>query len=225
MQSKVIALIVGIVVLAGVVLAIVLTRGDDESPEPATQTAENGCETAEKPEPKTGLSLEAPAEDSELSPGDAATAVVETSCGSFSIELDTDRAPITANSFAYLANQGFYDNQFFHRIAPGFVIQGGDPLGTGSGGPGYSVDEAPPQNLQYTRGIVAMAKSAAEPPGRSGSQFFVVTGAAAPLPPDYALVGKVSDGLDVVETIGELGNPQEQPTETIVIESVTIEEG
>ena len=151
MQSKVIALIVGVVVLGGVVLAIVLTRGDDESSDPGTQTAANGCETAEKPEPKTGLSLEAPAEGSELAPGDTATAVVETSCGSFSIELDTDRAPITANSFAYLAGQGFYDDQFFHRIAPGFVIQGGDPLGTGTGGPGYSVDEAPPQNLQYTK--------------------------------------------------------------------------
>ena len=75
------------------------------------------------------------------------------------------------------------------------MIQGGDPLGTGTGGPGYSVDEKPPANLAYTKGIVAMAKSSAEPPGRSGSQFFVVTGADAGLPPEYALVGKVEQGL------------------------------
>ena len=107
--------------------------------------------------------------------GEKLTAVVQTSCGTFEIALDTTRAPKTANSFAFLAEEGFYDDLTFHRIVPGFVIQGGDPLGTGTGGPGYSVDEKPPANLAYTKGIVAMAKSSAEPPGRSGSQFFVVT--------------------------------------------------
>ncbi len=110
------------------------------------------------------------------------------------IALDTERAPKTANSFAYLSEEGFYDDLTFHRIVPGFVIQGGDPLGTGTGGPGYSVDEKPPANLAYTKGMVAMAKSSAEPPGRSGSQFYVVTGADAGLPPEYALVGKVERG-------------------------------
>ena len=111
--------------------------------------------------------------------GEKLTAVVETSCGTFDIALDTKRAPKTANSFAFLAEEGFYDDLTFHRIVPGFVIQGGDPLGTGTGGPGYSVDEKPPANLAYTKGIVAMAKSSAEPPGSSGSQFYVVTGADA----------------------------------------------
>ena len=106
---------------------------------------------------------------------------MQTSCGTFEIALDTKRAPKTTNSFAYLADEGFYDDLTFHRIVPGFVIQGGDPLGTGTGGPGYSVDEKPPANLAYTKGTVAMAKSSAEPPGRSGSQFFVVTGADAGL--------------------------------------------
>ena len=105
------------------------------------------------------------------------------------------------------------------------MIQGGDPLGNGTGGPGYSVDEKPPANLAYTKGIVAMAKSAAEPPGRSGSQFYVVTGADAGLPPEYALVGKVSEGLDVVERIGELGTPTERPKQTVLIEEITIEKG
>jgi cyclophilin family peptidyl-prolyl cis-trans isomerase len=105
------------------------------------------------------------------------------------------------------------------------VIQGGDPEGTGSGGPGYSVVEKPPANLAYTKGVVAMAKTSAEPPGTSGSQFYVVTGADAGLPPEYALVGKVSEGLDVVTRIGEQGQPDEKPKQPIVIESMTIERG
>ena len=139
--------------------------------------------------------------------------MVQTSCGTFEIALDTERAPKTANSFAYLAEEGFYDDLTFHRIVPGFVIQGGDPLGTGTGGPGYKVVEKPPANLAYTKGTVAMAKSSAEPPGTSGSQFYVVTGADAGLPPEYALVGKVSEGLDVVERIGKLGTA-DRKTET-----------
>ena len=111
------------------------------------------------------------------------------------------------NSFAYLARKGFYDGLDFQRIVPGFVIQGGDPLGNGTGGPGYSIDEKPPSNLAYTTGVVAMAKTAVEPPGRSGSQFFVVLAADAGLSPDYALVGRVDRGMDVVERIGSLGTP------------------
>ena len=105
------------------------------------------------------------------------------------------------------------------------MIQGGDPLGTGTGGPGYTVVEKPPANLAYTKGIVAMAKSSAEPPGSSGSQFFVVTGADAGLPPEYALVGKVDQGFDVVERIDKLGTPAEKPKQTVLIEKITIEKG
>src|SRR5262249_44334538 len=122
---------------------------------------------------------------------------------------------------------GFYDETTFHRIVPEFVIQGGDPLGNGTGGPGYSVVEAPPANLKYTKGIVAMAKSAGEAPGTSGSQFYVVTGAQGEeLPPEYALLGKVEKGLDVVEEIGKMNKPNsEEPKQTILIESITIEHG
>jgi cyclophilin family peptidyl-prolyl cis-trans isomerase len=133
--------------------------------------------------------------------------------------------PITALSFMELARRGFYDGLDFHRVAPGFVIQGGDPLGTGTGGPGYSVDEKPPANLSYTKGTVAMAKSSAEPPGRSGSQLFVVLAPDAGLPPEYALVGKVSEGYDVVERIGKLGTPAEKPKQTVLIEKLSIEKG
>jgi peptidyl-prolyl cis-trans isomerase B (cyclophilin B) len=157
--------------------------------------------------------------------GEAATATVETSCGTFAIALDTARSPKTTASFAYLARHGFYDDTDFHRIIPGFVVQGGDPTGTGTGGPGYSVDEAPPQDLSYTRGIVAMAKSQAEPPGRSGSQFFVVTAADAGLTPDYALLGRVSRGMDVVLRIEQLGTPSGTPTAPVLIKRITIGSG
>ena len=154
-----------------------------------------------------------------------ATATVVTSCGSFTIALDVARAPKTASSFAYLARQGVYNDTPFHRIVPGFVIQGGDPTGTGGGGPGYFVDEPPPRNLSYTRGIVAMAKTQAEPPGRSGSQFFVVTVPDAGLTPDYALVGRVSSGFDVVQRIEQLGTRSGTPKAPVVIRRVTVQGG
>jgi cyclophilin family peptidyl-prolyl cis-trans isomerase len=155
--------------------------------------------------------------------------VIDTSCGTVEVALDTKGNPKTAASFSYLAENGAYDDTLWHRIVPGFVIQGGDPQGTGSGGPGYSVDEPPPADAAYTRGVVAMAKTEAEPPGRSGSQFFVVTGADAGLPPQYAIAGKVSSGFGVVKTIEGFGDPQAggtgTPLEPVVINTVTIEEG
>jgi peptidyl-prolyl cis-trans isomerase B (cyclophilin B) len=153
------------------------------------------------------------------------TATVVTSCGSFAIALDTARAPRTTASFAYLARHGVYDDTVFHRIIPGFIVQGGDPTGGGTGGPGYAVDESPPQDLSYTRGIVAMAKSPVEPPGRSGSQFFVVTAADAGLTPDYALLGRVSSGLDVVQRIEQLGTASGKPQAPVIIRRVSIEGG
>ena len=127
---------------------------------------------------------------------------VLTNCGEFEITLDPKRAPKTGGSFASLVGKRFYDGLTFHRIVPGFVIQGGDPDGTGGGGPGYSVTETPPADLTYTKGVVAMAKTATDPAGTSGSQFFVVTGEDAGLPPEYALLGKITKGQEVVDKIG-----------------------
>ena len=219
-----IILVVFAVIAIGVVAAILIGQGggSDDDTSGAGEASANGCEKVEAPEPKT-VSFEAPKHV--LTKGEKATAVVKTSCGTFEIALDTTRAPKTANSFAFLAEEGFYDDLTFHRVAPGFVIQGGDPEGTGTGGPGYSVDEKPPANLAYTKGIVAMAKSSAEPPGRSGSQFYVVTAPDAGLPPEYALVGKVSKGYDVVEKIDALGTPEEKPKQTVLIEEMTIDQG
>ena len=199
--------------------------GGDDSTSSSETTVSAQCESVEAPAPKTDVKLKPPTEDAPT----AAGVTFDTSCGAFTVTFD-DRSPKTAASFQYLAEEGFYDDTVFHRVVPGFVIQGGDPLGSdpkdaGTGGPGYSVDEPPPANLAYTSGIVAMAKTSAEPPGRSGSQFYVVTGADAGLPPDYALVGEVSEGLDVVEAIDALGTPGSDgpPTEPVVIYSAVPE--
>jgi cyclophilin family peptidyl-prolyl cis-trans isomerase len=164
-----------------------------------------------------------------LQSGEKLTASVETSCGRFDVRLDTERFPKTVNSFAYLAKKGFYDDTIFHRIVPGFIVQGGDPLQNGHGGPGYTVTEPPPPNTTYTMGTVAMAKTAVEPDGRSGSQFFVVTAVNAGLPPNYAILGKVSSGLDVVKRIGSLGDPASgdvgTPVATVVIKRITVQAG
>jgi cyclophilin family peptidyl-prolyl cis-trans isomerase len=212
-------------VAVGVVGAILVSRSSGDSGGGSSTTAAAGaagCKQVEAPQPKE-VSLKAPKQT--VKRGEELTAVVQTSCGTFEVALDTERAPKTTNSFAYLAEEGFYDDLTFHRIVPGFVIQGGDPLGTGTGGPGYSVVEKPPANLAYTKGTVAMAKSSAEPPGTSGSQFYVVTGADAGLPPEYALVGKVSKGYPVVARIGKLGTASEKPKQTVLIEKITIEHG
>jgi cyclophilin family peptidyl-prolyl cis-trans isomerase len=217
-----IALAIFALIAAGVVAAILIGRsggGDDSTAE----TSASGCKQVEAPKPKT-VSFKAPKQV--LAKGEKATAVVETSCGTFDIALDTARAPKTANSFAFLAEEGFYDDLTFPRVAPKFVIQGGSPLDTTTGDPGYSVDEKPPANLAYTKGVVAMAKGPTEPPGRSGSQFFVVLSADAGLQPEYALVGRVDKGFDVVERIGKLGNPEtEKPKQTVLIEKISIEKG
>jgi peptidyl-prolyl cis-trans isomerase B (cyclophilin B) len=149
----------------------------------------------------------------------------ETTHGAFTVELDPERAPCNGDSMVDLARRGFFDNTRFHRIVPGFIIQGGDPTATGNGGSGYTTIDAPPPNTEYTKGVVAMAKSQFEPPGTGGSQFFIVTAQNAELPPDYAVVGKIVEGMDVIEKIGRLGNRQtEAPTERIVIRSTTVSE-
>jgi len=154
----------------------------------------------------------------------AADAVVKTSEGSFTIRLDDKTSPNTVGSFEKLARKGFFNGTIFHRIVPGFVIQGGDPTGTGTGGPGYTTVDVPPADTRYLHGTVAMAKTSQQPPGTAGSQFFVVTGADAGLPPQYAVLGKVVSGLAVVDRIGRLGDPQtEQPTKRVTVHMITIE--
>ena len=195
--------------------------GDDEQTarEEATRTA-SGCEVVPAPEPKGEQQVARPSE--RLKRNGSYVATVRTNCGDFDIALDTRRAPLTASSFAHLAGQDFYDGLTFHRISPGFVIQGGDPLGDGRGGPGYSIREAPPETLTYDKGVVAMAKTGPEPAGTSGSQFFVVT-ENADLPPDYALLGRVTRGMESVDRIAASETDDfEKPESPVVISDVTI---
>ena len=150
---------------------------------------------------------------------------LETNCGAIEIQLDVRHAPRTTASFAYLVKRGFYNDLTFHRVAANFVIQGGDPNGDGSGGPGYTIVEPPPHTLRYTLGTVAMAKTGADPSGASGSQFFIVTTGEAPLPAQYALVGKVVGSFAAVKAIAALPtNPPQDgaPVKPVVISSATV---
>src|SRR4051794_9899825 len=191
------------------------------TPDATTSQTASGCESVSKPPAK---SVKLPKPKTQLAASQTYVATVSTSCGDFQITLDAKRAPKTGGSFKYLADKGFFDDTTFHRIVAGFVIQGGDPKGNGTGGPGYSVVEAPPQDLTYTKGVVAMAKTAAEPAGTSGSQFFVVTADDANLPPDYAFPGAGPAGQGGGDTIGRVEtNPQnEKPVDPVVIKSVKV---
>jgi peptidyl-prolyl cis-trans isomerase B (cyclophilin B) len=191
------------------------------TPAPAGTATSTGCQKVDKPAPKS-VKLAKPT--TELDPAKTYVATVSTSCGDFQITLDAKRAPKTGGSFQYLADKGFFDDTTFHRIVAGFVIQGGDPKGDGTGGPGYKVVETPPKDLQYGKGVVAMAKTQLEAAGTSGSQFFVVTGESTPLPPEYALLGKVTGGQDVVDKIAaaDTDPSTEQPVEPIVIRSIKV---
>jgi peptidyl-prolyl cis-trans isomerase B (cyclophilin B) len=217
-----------VVLVLACALLVAACGGDDDSGDGAaanatpTAAAPAGCEAAEAPEPKGEGNLPKP--KAKLAPGKTYVATVSTNCGDFQITLDPKRAPKTGGSFKSLADKGFFDGTTFHRVVDGFVIQGGDPKGDGTGGPGYSVVEAPPKNLAYSKGVVAMAKTGNEPAGTSGSQFFVVTAEDAQLPPDYALLGKVTSGQDVVDKIGvvETDPATEAPVEPVVISSIKV---
>jgi cyclophilin family peptidyl-prolyl cis-trans isomerase len=167
----------------------------------------------------------APKPKQRLDPSKTYDVTFKTNCGSFTIELAVRTSPETTASFVSLVRRGYFLQSIFHRIVPGFVIQGGDPTGTGAGGPGYSTVDPPPPDTHYTVGTVAMAKTSTEKRGTAGSQFFVVTGKdAAQLPPDYAVLGKVTAGLDNVLRIGKLGDPAtQQPLRLVVIQKATVD--
>jgi cyclophilin family peptidyl-prolyl cis-trans isomerase len=190
------------------------TTTDAATPAPA------GCTAVRTPKPKPAGAYKRPAV--KLDRTRTYIATVKTNCGTFAFKLDVRQSPKAAASLSFLASKTFFDGTVFHRIVPGFVIQGGDPTGSGRGGPGYSTVDKPRAGASYKRGVVAMAKTGSEPPGTAGSQFFVVTGADAGLPADYAIVGKVVKGLDVVARIGTLGDQSQQPTATVEIQSLRV---
>jgi len=207
--------------LAVLALAAGCGGGDDEATGTTAPTS-GECEAVDAPEARDPGSNDAPT--APLADGTTYALTFDTSCGSFTVTLDAELAPNTAPSLVALAQAGYFDDTIFHRVVPGFVIQGGDPTQTRSGGPGYSTVDVPPSDAAYTKGTVAMAKSGVEAPGTSGSQFFVVTADDAGLPPEYAIVGEVTDGIDTVERIGALGVADGPPSQPVVVSSVTVTE-
>ena len=151
------------------------------------------------------------------------SAEMVTSMGSMTIHLDPVRAPKTVNNFVFLARQGYFAGVIFHRVIDGFGGQGGDPTGTGRGGPGYRFEDELPQPGRYELGSLVMANAG---PDTNGSQFFVVTGpSGVGLPPAYSLFGKVIKGVEVATAIQEgRTGPGDRPMEDVVIESVTVTE-
>ncbi len=153
---------------------------------------------------------------------------IVTSCGTIVVDIYEDRTPKTANSFVFLAREGFYDGTTFHRVEPDFVIQGGDPTGTGEGGPGYTVEDELVVARQegYPAGTLAMANSG---PNTNGSQFFLALGQAGRLPPNYTVFGRVIEGMEIVERIADLpvhrdpGTGMRVPDEVVYVEAITIE--
>lgn len=230
------ALLLGSVLLiGGGVVIVFFVRGEESDPDASPSAAP--AIAAPKPEPVAcGATLPEAAgsskksypvaQDQKLDPDKTYVLRLETSCGDIEIELDHNESPRTANSVAFLARERFYDGLVFHRIVSDFVVQGGDPEGNGSGGPGYDVVEPPPDNFKYEERIVAMAKGQNDPPGTSGSQFFIVSGPeAADLPAEYGYLGRVVDGMEVVERIEALGGEGEsQPSAWAYIERASIVE-
>ncbi|MGD0808898.1 MAG: peptidylprolyl isomerase [Acidimicrobiales bacterium] len=150
------------------------------------------------------------------------SAEMVTSKGTMTIALDPVGAPKTVNNFVFLARYHYFDGIFFHRVIPGFVLQGGDPRGTGTGGPGYEFEDELPKPGRYELGSLAMANAG---PNTNGSQFFVISGpSGVRLPPQYSLFGKVVNGLDVVAAIDALGTSSGKPKERVTIVSMTITE-
>jgi cyclophilin family peptidyl-prolyl cis-trans isomerase len=165
--------------------------------------------------------------DLQIDPAKRYTGTLETNKGSFDVEFYPDDAPQTVNNFIFLAKAGYYDGTPFHRIIAGFVIQGGDPTGTGRGGPGYRFNDEPIKR-NYELGTLAMANAG---PNTNGSQFFVITGPSGQqLPKSYTIFGKVTSGLDVVDTINKTptkagpSGERSTPTEPIILQKVTITE-
>jgi peptidyl-prolyl cis-trans isomerase B (cyclophilin B) len=189
----------------------------------STSSSPGACRTVSAPAPKGAQHVPPPTR--RLDSARRYVVALATNCGTIAIQLDVKRAPRTASSFAYLVKRGFYDDLTFHRVAANFVIQGGDPDGDGSGGPGYTIVERPPANLRYTRGMVAMAKTDTDPAGASGSQFFIVTARETELPPQYALLGRVVGSMAGVDAISKLATvpPQDgAPVHPVVISQATL---
>ena len=228
-------LLIGLGIAAFLAFAIgysVLSAGDDDG-ESSDTTAAGSAEPLPCPDPAADVerTTEFPAAPPTcIDPGVDYSATMVTDAGTIEIDLLEDEAPVTVNNFVYLARYQYYDGLDFHRVIPDFVLQGGDPNGDGTGGPGYRFEDELPEPEDYEAGSLAMANSG---PETNGSQFFIVTseqGAetlveAVGGTANYSLFGRVTSGMDVVASIEADGSPAGTPSTVHTIESVTINEG
>lgn len=242
--------IAAVVALGLSVFAVALISLMDREPDPTAADEETAAEACPPPDDAPEVDAEQYDEppDMTIDPDATYVATMDTTCGTIVLELDAAETPVATNNFVFLAREGFYDGVGFHRVIPDFMIQGGDPEGTGAGGPGYSFedelgpaeeafdevreqlmaqmdDEVDPETVPggYPRGVVAMANSGAD---TNGSQFFITHGDPAMLPgPDYTLFGEVIEGMDVVDRIAAGDAQGDQAVEPVRIRSIEIDEG
>jgi cyclophilin family peptidyl-prolyl cis-trans isomerase len=231
----VVGVIVGAVALAGLALVVSAFLGGDDENQQARPNAGPSPTQSESPEPAGGVACdgevpelagtEKPQFDEvpemQIDENADYTATLQTSCGVVEIELLAKDAPLTVNNFVFLAREGFYDGLTFHRIIPGFMAQGGDPLGTGTGGPGYQFEDEFVDSLVFdSPGILAMANSG---PATNGSQFFITVAPTEHLNGAHTIFGRVTSGMDVMSEIESYGTPEGAPTSPVYIEKVTID--
>ena len=212
------AVVVIVLLVIGLVAAVIAFR-----PPTPTPTASGTSPTPSSPVQSTPAPAMQP--ETVIKPDKTYSAVLTTSVGEIAIDLDIKNTPVTANNFVYLAQKHFYDGTVFHRVLKGFMIQGGDPQGDGTGGPGYQFADEPITG-EYTRGTVAMANSG---PDTNGSQFFIMH-ADYDLPKNYVIFGRVTTGLDTVDKIAaapvqpNAANEPSSPVTPVSVSSVTIRE-
>jgi peptidyl-prolyl cis-trans isomerase B (cyclophilin B) len=216
-----------IIVVAVVAAAALysLTQDDDDSTESASEASAASCSTRQPDSPPSEAQFAA-APEMTIDPATTYEVVMSTSCGEIPITLDAQRAPQTVNSFLFLSDEGFYDGTTFHRVVKDFVNQGGDPSGTGDGGPGYSLPDEPPTGA-YQVGDVAMANRG---PGTTGSQFFLVVSeqgaaelTAESTPGRYSILGRMSpEGLKVARKINSFAQPDPKPSRDLYVFSVDV---
>ena len=216
MRGNMLLVSIAAVVLAFGIGFFVVNSWDQEKAETLVEVGEVEKQETMKPE-----TIEKP--ELTIDVNKSYTAVLHTEEGDINISLNAESTPITANNFIFLARNGFYENTIFHRIIDGFMIQGGDPTGTGAGDPGYKFDDEPFEG-EYERGTVAMANAG---PDTNGSQFFIMH-KDTPLPKDYVIFGKVIEGIEVVDKIATaevkaaLGGEPSSPVKPVKITSVEI---
>ena len=216
-----------VALLGAVVIAVAACGGSDDESDTATAATETTAGVCTDREPEAAGDRPTFDEPPErvIDPARGYRATIATSCGDIIVDLDPATAPIATNNFVFLARRGFYDGLTFHRVVPGFVIQGGDPAGDGTGGPGYTFEDELPDD-GYPIGALAMANAG---PDTNGSQFFIVTGDASALPNAFTRFGRVVAGLEVAQTIEGLTDPDAQPgdeapSQPVHIFDVTIQE-